>query len=376
MGRRFYKDYGYLMPNFELGVGFGSTDWSKVDDGIAPNGCTWYRCMLPGRQLIRAKIPADVGFLSIRPNGMFSIQRPGENRSKPYKIIVLKVIMNRFVLNGMDKAQQKGQKIVVDIDDLFDEIHETNMAHGSTDASKDRDNNREIYKEIIAKADAIICSTPFIYEYYRARFPDKPMFMIRNSIDADRWTRMNAVNRQPTIGWLGATPWRSLDLEQLADFFGDYIEKRDLMFHHAGHIAWAPPAFMRLGIENKKRLSVSPMVPLYELPDAYGKFDIGIVPLNDIPFNRAKSYIKGLEYAAAGIPFVASALPEYEYLSECGIGRVASTPKEWMSSFDELLDVDMRQDESLHNREIVNKEFTIEAHAQQWVNAFKEIAKL
>lgn len=364
------------MPNFELGVGFGSTDWSKVDDGIAPNGCTWYRCMLPGRQLIRAKIPADVGFLSIRPNGMFSIQRPGENRSKPYKIIVLKVIMNRFVLNGMDKAQQKGQKIVVDIDDLFDEIHETNMAHGSTDASKDRDNNREIYKEIIAKADAIICSTPFIYEYYRARFPDKPMFMIRNSIDADRWTRMNAVNRQPTIGWLGATPWRSLDLEQLADFFGDYIEKRDLMFHHAGHIAWAPPAFMRLGIENKKRLSVSPMVPLYELPDAYGKFDIGIVPLNDIPFNRAKSYIKGLEYAAAGIPFVASALPEYEYLSECGIGRVASTPKEWMSSFDELLDVDMRQDESLHNREIVNKEFTIEAHAQQWVNAFKEIAKL
>lgn len=364
------------MPNFELGVGFGSTDWSKVDDGIAPNGCTWYRCMLPGRQLIRAKIPADVGFLTIRPNGMFSIQRPGENRSKPYRVIVLKVIMNRFVLDGMDKARSKGQKIVVDVDDLFDEIHETNMAHGSTDAAKDRDNNREIYKEILAQSDAIICSTPFIYDYYKALFPDKPMYMIRNSIDVDRWTRLNAVKRQPIIGWLGATPWRSMDLEQLAGFFDDYIEKRDLTFHHAGHIAWAPPAFSRLGIQNKKRLSVSPMVPLYELPNVYANFDIGIVPLNDIPFNRAKSYIKGLEYAAAGIPFVASALPEYEYLSERGIGRVATTPKEWMRSFDELLDFDMRQDESIHNREILDSEFTIESHAQQWISAFKEIAKL
>lgn len=50
------------MPNFELGVGFASMDWSNVDDGIAPNGCTWYRCILPARELIKAKIKSDVGF--------------------------------------------------------------------------------------------------------------------------------------------------------------------------------------------------------------------------------------------------------------------------------------------------------------------------
>jgi len=364
------------MPNFELGVGFASTDWSRVDDGIAPNGCTWYRCMLPARQLIKAKITSDVGFLNVRPNGMFAIQRPGDNRSRPYRVIVLKVIMNKFALDGMKTAQSKGQKIVVDVDDLFDEIHETNLAHQSTDKNKDRDNNREIYKEILARADAIICSTPFIYDYYKIKFPDKPMFMLRNSIDADRWTRLNAVNRKPIIGWLGATPWRSLDLEQLKDFFAEYIESRDLTFHHAGHLTWAPPAFVKLGITNKQRVTASGMVPLYELPNIYANFDIGIVPLNDIPFNRAKSYIKGLEYAAAGIPFVASSLPEYKYLSEHGIGRVAKTSKEWIASFDELLDEDMRQDESILNREILDEHFTIKANAQNWISTFKEIVKL
>lgn len=364
------------MPNFELGVGFASTDWSSVDDGIAPNGCTWYRCVLPARQLLKAKITSDVGFLNIRPNGMFAIQRPGDNRSRPYRVIVLKVIMNKFALDGMKIAQSKGQKIVVDVDDLFDEIHESNLAHQSTDKNKDRNNNREIYKEILERANAIICSTPFIYDYYKTKFPNKPMFMIRNSIDADRWTRLNAVNRKPIIGWLGATPWRSLDLEQLKDFFAEYIESRDLTFHHAGHLVWAPPAFTKLGITNKERVTASGMVPLYELPNIYANFDIGIVPLNDIPFNRAKSYIKGLEYAAAGIPFVASALPEYEYLSGCGIGRVAKTPEDWIASFDELLDESMRQDESIHNYEILKESFTIEANAQKWVDVFRQIVKL
>ena len=364
------------MPNFELGVGFASMDWSNVDGRIAPNGCTWYRCMLPARELMKSRIETNVGFLNIRPNGMFAIRRPNDTRSRSYKIIVLKVIMAQSVLNQMDIAQTKGQKIVVDIDDLHEELHETNLAYESTGASKNKQENREVYKEIIAKSDALICSTPFISDYYKNKHPDKPIFMIRNAIDTDRWTRFNAVKRKPIIGWLGATPWRSLDLEQLAEFFGEYLESRDATFHHSGHINWAPPAFVKLGITNKKRVTATGMVPLFELPRTYANFDIGIVPLNDIPFNRAKSYIKGLEYAAAGIPFVASPLPEYKYLSEQGIGRIAHTKEEWINHFDELLDSQMRQKESVLNRQILDDNFTINSAAQTWISTFKGIAKL
>lgn len=364
------------MAKFDFSVGFASTDWSRVDDAVAPNGCTWYRCILPSRELFRHGIRSTVGMIQVRPNYGFAIQQVGSNRAASFKVIVLKVIMHKQVLHHIDSAQKYGQKIVVDVDDLFEEIHETNMAHSSTDPKKNKDNNRLIYNQIIEKADALICSTPFIQDYYMKKYPDKPIFMVRNSIDVERWTRLNAVDRRPLIGWLGATPWRSLDLEQLSPFFNEYLESRDLKFHHAGYLAWAPLAHNKLGIKDAKRVSVSHMVPLYELPSVYANFDIGIVPLNDVPFNKAKSFIKGLEYAAAGIPFVASALPEYEYLASAGIGKVASTPKEWADALDSFMDYDARQQESIRCRQIIDSEFSIAARRKEWMSVFKEINNL
>ena len=38
---------------------------------------------------------------------------------------------------------------------------------------------------------------------------------------------------------------------------------------------------------------------------AIDNITVGMVPLALTPFNQAKSYIKGLEFAARGVPFVA-----------------------------------------------------------------------
>lgn len=364
-----------IQERFTFSVGFASMDWSTPGEDILPNGCTYYRCILPAQQLNLAGIHASFGFLSVKPDGRFVIKRTNNTFSQRHSIIVLKVIMSIEALENMSKAQSMGQKIVVDIDDLHEELHETNHAYASTDPQKSRENNRDIYSEIIKKADALICSTPFIESYYKKKYKKKPIFMVRNAIDIDRWTRFRAVKRTPIIGWLGATPWRSLDLEQISPFFNDYLKSRNARFHHAGHLNWAPPAYLRVGAD-PELCSVSPMVPLYELPDVYANFDIGIVPLNDIPFNRAKSFIKGLEYAAAGIPFVASDLPEYRYLAEHGIGRVASTREEWEQHLDSFLNLAKREEESRRARNIVHKQFTMENAAHQWIDVFTKIGEL
>ena len=359
----------------EFSVGFASMDWSQSDKGILPNGCTYYRCMLPAQQLNIHGIHASFGFASLKSNGKFVIKRLNNTLSEKHKIIVLKVLMDIQILNAIPKAQSLGQKIVVDIDDLHEQLHETNHAFGATSSSNSKTNNRQIYEEIIKQSDALICSTPYIQEYYKQKHPDKPIFMVRNSIDIERWSRYRAAQRQPIIGWLGATPWRSLDLEQLAPFFENYLKSRNLKFHHAGHLPWAPAAYLRLGID-PKLCTVSPMVPLFELPTVYANFDVGIVPLNDIPFNRAKSFIKGLEYAAAGIPFVASDLPEYKYLSEFGVGRVASNQKQWESHLDTFSTIKERENESLKAHKIVTDNFTMKQSSQQWIDVFRAINKL
>lgn len=365
----------YAEERLSFSVGFASLDWSKDEDSFVPNGCTWYRCILPAQQLNLAGIHSSFGFLSIKPSGRFAIKRLNQTFSNKHKIIVLKVIMSIHALEGMAKAQELGQKIVVDIDDLHDELHETNLAYSSTDPKKSKESNRDIYSEIIKQADALICSTPFIEGYYKKKYPQKPIFVVRNAIDIDRWKRLKAVKRQPIVGWLGATPWRSMDLEQVQPFLNDYLNSRNARFHHAGHIPWGPPAHLRLGL-NPDICSVSPMVPLYDLPNVYANFDIGIVPLNDIPFNRAKSFIKGVEYAAAGIPFVASDLPEYRHLASAGVGRVASCREEWEYHLDSFLDLSAREEESQRARTIIKKQFSIDHTAEQWIDVFTRINAL
>jgi hypothetical protein len=287
-----------------------------------------------------------------------------------WDIIVLKLLMQKEILESIPKAQALGQKIVVDIDDWFDGLAKSNRAHEATDPKTNPDSNREIYAQIIMAADAVITSTPFLFEYYGKKRDN--VFMVRNGIDVDRWKKKQfKTNKKTRIGWVGATHWRSNDLEQLAPFMGKYIKSRDVVFHHSGHSETAPLAHELLGVP--KELSRStPMAPIVQYPKILEPIDIGIIPLNDIEFNHAKSYIKGLEYAAAGIPFVTSYSPEYQNLVDGGIGRLAKTKSEWTYHLDELLDVRKRKDDIDENYSLL-KNFSMDARGEDWDATMKFI---
>ena len=356
-------------------IGYISQDWSRYGGGITPNGCTWYRCIVPANELIKNGIECDVGTLALSKNGQIGVQLPDGTKSSGHSIIVFKLSMHVSSLAAIDIAKGNGQKIVVDIDDWFDNLPDTNRAKDITDPEKNPINNRNIYFEIINRADAITCSTEFLKEFYEKKHPDKPVFLVRNYIDLDRWPKFKRRDGKSVIGWMGATPWRANDLEQLSMFIGDYIKSRKLKFHHSGHIHSAEPAHKLLGID-PKFVTAEIMQPISNLPLLLRQFNVGIVPLNKIDFNRAKSYLKGLEYAAAGIPFVASNLPEYKLLSERGIGRIANSVDDWVYHLDELRSTKMRQDEAIVGYEILSEEFNISLHADKWLSVFSAVSRL
>jgi hypothetical protein len=120
---------------------------------------------------------------------------------------------------------------------------------------------------------------------------------------------------------------------------------------------------------------LTPLVPILSYPGLLLPIDIGIIPLNNIQFNHAKSFIKGLEYAAAGVPFVASALPEYELLASQGIGRIARTDAEWEANLTDLLDYRLRRDEMIVNREVL-EQFSMSARAPEWETTMREILEM
>ena len=355
---------------------FLTFDWAFGTDPLEPNGCAWYRCILPSRELKNHEWETGVGFPGWNDQHGFGMLIPGDRAIHGWDIIIFKLIMLKNIAEKREEAQKLGQKIVVDIDDWFEGLEKTNLAYTMTDPEKNSENNRDHYLDIIYNADAIITSTPFLYDFYKNEKGMKNVFMVRNGIDLPRWKqRRDHSLGLPTVGWVGATPWRSKDLETMQPWFAQFLEKNHLKFHHSGNIKNANAAADQLGIPRSVKTTKEPMKVISQYPELFRKVDIGIVPLNNIGFNHAKSTIKGLEYAAAGVPFIASYSPEYALLEEKGVGRVANNPQEWMAHLEELLDPRVRKQDVERNLENLKSQ-TMEARGQDWPDVLHEIKKL
>lgn len=359
------------MPrNNKPTIGFLTGDWSWGTEPLQPNGCAWYRCTLPLNELTKYGWVCGIGFPGFTQEKGFGLIVQDNQILQGWDILVFKLLMQKQVLEYMPRAKELGQKVVVDVDDWFEGLHKTNRAYSATDPERNPENNREIYAQIIMEADAVITSTPFLYDYYSAK--RKNVFLVRNAIDIDRWKpKPKRANHRVTVGWVGATPWRSRDLEELTPWFSKYFYTRRMNFHHSGHTNDAPYAHKLLGLE-KGISRTLPLVPILQYPQLFEPIDIGIVPLSDVPFNHAKSYIKGLEYAAAGVPFISSYSPEYQYLADQGLGRVAHSEEDWIYHLDELRIPSIRKDEIAQNREVL-KNFTMAKTGEDWNTVMKHI---
>jgi len=90
----------------------------------------------------------------------------------------------------------------------------------------------------------------------------------------------------------------------------------------------------------------------WQKPEAVSKairaFDIGVMPLTDTTFNRAK-YFKLFEYMACGVPAVVSNLGEATYIIQHGKnGFLADTQADWVENITNLV-------HSRHLREKIGK---------------------
>lgn len=341
-------------------IAFLSGEFTRLTDGkLIPGGCTYYRSYLP-MNMIGAE--SALGLPAWTSQHGFGVKSGEKQAMFGFDIVFLKQLMDRWLPHQIEVAKSLGQRIVVDIDDFYHALHEDNNAFHATDPEKNKVRNRDIYQTIISLADLVTVSTPLLADFYRQFNPN--IHVVRNFVYPPQFHRRDVTRDKPVLGWVGALGFRSGDVETLT-WLGDFLEDNDLMFHHSG---WQPQHgydfAQRAGI-NPKRLTTSPMRPFTHYHDMFS-FDIGLVPLNRIPFNEAKSYLKGLEYAVSGIPFVAEGLPEYKRLADAGVGRVADSPEEWVQHLTALLNFKVRKQDAATNYSIVTKKFGTESGQPEW----------
>lgn len=98
-------------------------------------------------------------------------------------------------------------------------------------------------------------------------------------------------------------------------------------------------------------------------------FDIGIAPLADVPFNHSRSSIQVKEYAASGVPWLASDLTPYAPFGADHGGALVG-PGEWFDALDRLVRDDLGRQRLARNGRAWGTQQTIQATVDRWERAF------
>lgn len=350
-------------------LGFWSVDWELRPDAegkhhlAVPGGVNFWRTSSPARELSRHGYEVVLSArVAQADDGHIRVQDFHQQWHDDCDIIVFSRWMTEEAVVVVGKAVASGQVVINDVDDDFWAIPTTNRARRTTDPAHNPKANREHYRRVLAASSALICSTQHLATALSRLGP--PTFVCRNAIDLRRWPEADPGE---LIGWVGGTFWRANDLPLLQAGVVPYLREHNRPFYHGGHHPDATSAATLLGYENVVTL---PMCPVDMYPRLWGPLETALIPLEDCSFNRAKSWVKGLEACARGIPFIASRLPEYEAL---GAGRLAKRPWEWRQHLEELEDPALREAEGRQNRSRAEA-LSIERQWTQWDAVFREMA--
>jgi hypothetical protein len=179
-------------------------------------------------------------------------------------------------------------------------------------------------------ADLVTTTSPYLAEQYRG-YGAAEVAVVENYIPANYVADRRANSARGdgiTIGWIGAGEhYHDLEQLQLRETFRRLLEAHpDVRFATVG---------LKLGLP-AERCRHTALVQYRDLARHAASFDIGIAPLVDIPFNRARSNVKLKEYAVMGVPWLASPIGPYAGLGERQGGRLVPDDR-WYEELERLV---------------------------------------
>lgn len=287
----------------------------------------------------------------------------------PYDVVVLQRTMNGTHAQAIPFMQANGTAVVVELDDDFWSIDKKNIAHADAHPLTSPYRNYEHLTTACQAADLVTVSTPALAR----AVPSAHVKVLRNlipewylSAEISPEANWELFTGRTVVGWTGSPLTHPGDLEVMGNGLVRAVRAEGAVFFAIG----SPATSQHVGFAHGES-AYCPWVELEKYPSAIAGLDVGLVPLKISPFNEAKSYIKGLEYAALGVPFVASSTAEYRRLVRAGAGVLAPNQHDWSRQLTRLLrDVSYRQELAEAGREVA-KNLTYERHAWRWLEAYE-----
>jgi hypothetical protein len=276
-------------------------------------------------------------------------------------VVVLQRPLKRILADLIPHLQARGVAVVVEVDDDFSCMPPTNPTWLQAHPRQHPDRNWEHLARACRQADLVTVSTPALARRYggHGRVVVLPNFVPARYLDV-----VAEPNERVMVGWAGSPHTHPGDLEVMGGVVARVLAQTGAGFHAVG----SARTLEALGVDGR----VTEWAPLLDgYPQAVASLDVGLVPLALTEFARAKSWLKGVEYAALGVPFIASPTDEYQRLHALGVGLLARKPRQWESLLRRLVtDSAFREDLAARGREVA-KTLTVEEHAWKWWAAWE-----
>lgn len=313
-----------------------------------PSGCGFYRVVSP--------------LDALREQGWDTGYGAGEPPDLDSRIIVAQR-MDKHDALPFWRRWKKDHRLVYEIDDNIFDVDITNwMAHGAYSKADVRD----AVEHAAQVADMVTVTTEPLAEVMREFNPD--VRVIPNVVPDAVLSMERCHQPKVVLGWQGGAS-------------------------HARDLALIAPSLRHVLDKHRRRAELHIMGTDYRetigrpgrftdwVPIAAGlgyfrsiDFDIGLAPLTGTHFDESKSAIKAIEYAALGIPVLASDVEAYRGFVVNGVnGYLCKRKGDWGRRLEELIMDDAAREEMGRNARESARAHTMSTGVKRWAEAYGEL---
>lgn len=274
--------------------------------------------------------------------------------------VVIQRPTSEILVTCLAYLQREGVHVAVDLDDDLLALHPNHPTRGHFRTLPGH--SLEAVRTACQIADTFIASTPAIAERYKSRHGRT--IVVRNRLPRSAF-RVQAEDLTPHIGVPFAISTHPFDLAAVGNSL--------LSFDEPVVITGPSPEDNINNCRVKRMIGrdaeFTGEIAYEDWEDALARIHTAISPLELSPFNQAKSSLKCLQLAAAGVPFVKSPTSEYELLG-AGLTAEGNKPRAWKRQLKALISSEsLRNEEISRNREIAMT-CLYENYVADWVDAW------